>query len=251
MKIDLHVHAAERSSCSLSCEEAIIEAAIHHGLDGLAFTDHHQLVPPDRLSYLCQKYAPFVVFGGVEVQVEGEDFVVLGVTDPRIEKIDWTYPDFVQFVRGAGGIYWLAHPYRYRDTVCVDVETFVPDAVEVHSSNTGACDEPMICALIEQIGSQGIHTSDAHSVDTIGLYYVELSEPVVRDGHLIECLRSGAYGLGSSRKRIDEFNSRIVQRETVIRRMIANGYDREYYARETGNWAGQFDRVALGKSYQI
>ena len=33
--------------------------------------------------------------------------------------------------------------------------------------------------------------------------------------------------------------------------MIADGCDREYYARETGNWAGQFDRVALGKSYQI
>ena len=65
MKIDLHVHASERSACCITSEEGQIRAAIRNGLDGLAFTDHHRLVLPKRLEQLNKKFAPFIIFGGV------------------------------------------------------------------------------------------------------------------------------------------------------------------------------------------
>ncbi len=65
MKIDLHVHASERSDCSIAGERELIEDAIRFGLDGLVFTDHHRLVPPGHLGDLKDESPPFRVFGGV------------------------------------------------------------------------------------------------------------------------------------------------------------------------------------------
>ncbi len=79
MKIDLHVHASERSSCAVSGEESQIRAAIAAGLDGIAFTDHHRLVNPQRLEQLRQRYAPFKIYTGIEITANKEDWLVFGV----------------------------------------------------------------------------------------------------------------------------------------------------------------------------
>jgi histidinol phosphatase-like PHP family hydrolase len=65
MKIDLHVHCQERSACGKATEEAQVQAAIAAGLDAIVFTDHHRLMPLERLECLNQQYAPFRVFGGI------------------------------------------------------------------------------------------------------------------------------------------------------------------------------------------
>jgi len=103
MKIDLHVHSSERSGCGKSSDEEQIEAAIKAGLDAMAFTDHSKLIPLARQAELNNKYAPFHIFRGIEVTVNKEDFVILGVGDAELEGTAWTYPDLHSFVRRRKG----------------------------------------------------------------------------------------------------------------------------------------------------
>jgi predicted metal-dependent phosphoesterase TrpH len=138
MKIDLHVHCQERSSCGKATEEAQVQAAIAAGLDAIVFTDHHRLAPIERLEALNQQYAPFRIFGGIEITAQGEDFLVLGMRHPDLESPDWSYPALYQFVREHGGYIAMAHPFRYRKAIELDLEQFTPDAIEACSPNTPA-----------------------------------------------------------------------------------------------------------------
>ncbi len=112
MKIDLHVHSKERSVCGRASEEEQIRAAIDAGLDAIVFTDHHRLISAERLQQLNEKYAPFRIFGGIEITLDGEDVLILGVQDPALESMNWSYPSLHAFVRARGGFIALAHPFR-------------------------------------------------------------------------------------------------------------------------------------------
>jgi histidinol phosphatase-like PHP family hydrolase len=252
MKIDLHVHAKERSGCAVSGEEEMIQTAIAYGLDGLVFTDHQRLVLPERLAELNRTCAPFRVFGGIEITlVECEDVLVLGVHDPVLEAQQWTYPALLRFVRERGGLLVLAHPFRYHHAIQIDVEQYLPDAVEIHSANTGACDESQIRAVAERLGLRLLCNSDAHSARLAGIYYNELARAPRDEQELVDILRAGEYTCHRMDERIAAFNGEVREREDLIHRMIAEGRDREYYRRTTGKWEGQFDRVAMGRSYRI
>jgi histidinol phosphatase-like PHP family hydrolase len=230
----------------------MVQTAIVFGLDGLVFTDHHRLVPLDRLEELNRKYAPFRVFGGIEVTVtEREDVLVLGIRDSMLETRDWSYSELFAFVRRRGGFLVLAHPFRYRDEIDIDMERYPPDAIEVHSKNTGACDEPQIRAVLTCLGLLPLYNSDAHHADHVGVYYNRLARVPKDERDLVEILRAGEYTCHGVDERIAELNGEIEERENLIRDMIAQGQDRDDYRRVTGHWAGHYDRVAAGKSYQI
>lgn len=206
MRIDLHVHAEERSGCARDGEEAMIQAAIAHGLDGLAFTDHHLLLPPQRRLALNRKYAPFRVFGGIEITLpEGEDVLVLGVQDPVLESRDWTYPDLLEFVHLRDGFLILAHPFRYHP-ISIPIERHPPDAIEVHSLHISAQSERRIRAIAERLDLPTVCNSDAHGVEHVGLYYSEFArEP--RDGtELVAMLREGSYRCARLGQRIAAVN---------------------------------------------
>jgi VanZ family protein len=194
MKIDLHVHSRERSACGRSGEEEMIRAAAARGLDGLAFTDHHCLVPTERLAELNRRYTPFRVFGGVEVSVvEGEDVLVLGVRDPALKSRDWFYSDLFTFVHARAGFLVLAHPFRYHDTIQVDIEHYPPDAIELCSKNTRASDEPRIREIAERFGLRPLCNSDAHEAKHVGLYHNQLGRTPRDERELLEVLRAGDY----------------------------------------------------------
>lgn len=252
MKIDLHVHTKERSACGRSGEEEMIQAAVAFGLDGLVFTDHRRLAPLDRLEELNHKYAPFRVFGGIEISVtDGEDVLVLGVRDSMLETRDWSYPELFAFVRKRGGFLVLAHPFRYHDEIDADIETYPPDAIEVHSKNTGACDEPQIRTVLTRLSLLSLYNSDAHIADHVGIYYNRLARVPRDERELVEILWRGDYTCHSMEQRIAKLNCEIEERENLIRDMIAQGQGRDNYRRVTGRWEGHYDRVAAGKSYRI
>ncbi len=253
MKIDLHVHAKERSTCGRDGEEDIIQAAIAYGLDGLAFTDHNRLIARERVEELNFKYAPFRVFGGIEVSIEnyGEHILVLGVHDPALESGRWTYADLFTFVRERGGYLALAHPFRFRDTIDFDIERYPPDAIEVHSKNTGVGDEPQIRALAERLNMRPLCNSDAHRGEHVGIYYNRLRRAPRNESELLQMLKAGDYVCHGMGERIAVLNREVEQREVLIRSLIAEGRDRTYYRRITGGWTGHYDRVAMGRSYRI
>lgn len=175
MRIDLHVHTRERSSCAHSSTEAMIRAAIERDLDGLVISDHDRLVPRECLRIINAKYAPFRVFGGVEVTTRGEHILVLGVDDPEIEERYWRYPDLHGFVREREGFLAVAHPYRFSPhQIMVDLQRFPPDALEVCSRNTPRSAEPRIRELGEELHVPLLSNSDAHHVSDVGGYFNEL-----------------------------------------------------------------------------
>ncbi|GAB6137459.1 PHP-associated domain-containing protein [Halanaerobaculum tunisiense] len=193
MKLDLHVHAAERSACSIAPEIDLIEAAIDYGLDGLAFTDHHKLIAQDKLAKLNQEYPSFRIFGGIEIRIKGQDFLVYGIHDPILEADDWTYPELYNFVRQEEGTIVLAHPYRYKDYVNVDLDQFVPDAIEVYSTNIIDGKTEQRRSLIKSLASQAIYNSDAHDDQDVGVFYNQFEQQVTSDQDLVTAIKQGAY----------------------------------------------------------
>ena len=186
MKIDLHVHASERSSCARVGEEGQIQAAIAAGLDGFAFTDHNCLVPAARLVELNEKYAPFHIFCGIEVDCDHEHWVVIGVGDPTLESREWHYPQLCQFVHQQGGFIFLAHPFRHHPKIHADLDRCPPDGIEIQSSNTPTGRAADITAIAQRVGLVLLCNSDAHLPGTMGTYFNEVPNPVGSDRELIE-----------------------------------------------------------------
>jgi len=189
MRIDLHVHASNRSACATDDEVSQIRAAMAAGLDGLAFTDHFKLVPQARLAEMRHFFAPFRIFSGIEITASQEDWLVLGLPDPRLERRDWDYPDLWSFVRGLGGFIVLAHPFRYASIIHADLALYPPDGIEVRSNNTPRGREDEIRALAERYGMVQFSNSDAHSNGMIGAFWNDLPGQPTGDPELLEALR--------------------------------------------------------------
>jgi histidinol phosphatase-like PHP family hydrolase len=188
-KIDLHVHAAERSGCATAYEEAQIRAAIDAGLHGLAFTDHHAMPSSERLDELNRKYHPFHIYAGIEITANQEDWLVLGLRDPELARAaGWAYTELVEYVREKGGFIVLAHPYRYADQVQVEMNGNAPDAIEYRSNNTPVGREGDIRSLAANLGAAPLCNSDAHNPKVLGRYFNLLAELPQDDRRLVEVL---------------------------------------------------------------
>jgi len=192
MRIDLHVHASNRSACATNDEDSQIRAAMAAGLDGLAFTDHFKLVPADRLAELRRAYAPFRIFSGIEITADQEDWLVLGLPDPCLERKDWDYPMLWRFVREQGGFIVLAHPFRYGSVIHADLAFYPPDAIEVRSNNTPRLREREIRELAERFSMMLLTNSDAHSNGMVGAFWNDLPGKPATDRELLETLHSFA-----------------------------------------------------------
>jgi predicted metal-dependent phosphoesterase TrpH len=199
MKIDLHVHSRERSACGKSSEEEQIQAAIRAGLDALVFSDHDRLLPRTRLRELNQKYAPFKIFGGIEVSTwdphtgSFEHILVPGLEDPRLEAYRWSYTELYEFVREQDGFFAIAHLFRFNDTTTVNLDAYRPDALEGYSNNISADLRVRLTAVAQQLQVPRLSNSDAHHTKFIGQYYNELLESPATAEELIAILKAGQY----------------------------------------------------------
>ncbi|MFC1714293.1 PHP-associated domain-containing protein [Candidatus Poribacteria bacterium] len=193
MRVDLHVHCKERSNCGKSWAEEQIVAAMNSGLDAIVFTDHNRLVPDRHLRMFNEKYAPFRIFGGIEVSVEDEHVLVLGVNEPCIETTIWRYSELHKFVHERGGYTALAHPFRYRDTINIDLESFPTDAIEVASNNTPEEAEGKIRVIASYLGIPVLCNSDSHICATIGKHYNIVQRVPTDEMELIHLLRAGEF----------------------------------------------------------
>jgi predicted metal-dependent phosphoesterase TrpH len=189
MKIDLHVHASERSDCARATEESQIRAAIAAGLDGMAFTDHHLQMPLARMDALREKFSPFKIYTGIEITADHEDWLVLGLRDPRLESDRWRYPALRQFVREQGGFIALAHPFRYTGRIEVDIDACPPDGVEVRSVNTPPAREQEIREIALRLNLRLLQNSDAHVNAPLGQFYNDLPDSLDGDLDLVRILK--------------------------------------------------------------
>ena len=193
MKIDLHVHSSDRSACGHANDEEQVRAAIAAGLNAIVFTDHHRFVPLDQLAALNRQFAPLRIFSGIEMTCQGEDFLVIGVRDPILERAGWAYADLYPFVRQRGGFLALAHPFRYRQEIAVDCDHLCPDAVEICSANTPSKARPRIRALAKRWHAHLLCNSDAHSIERLGSHYNIINETPADEAALVAALKAGHF----------------------------------------------------------
>jgi histidinol phosphatase-like PHP family hydrolase len=190
MKIDFHVHSSDRSDCGRVTDEEQVQAAINAGLDGFFFTDHHRFISVDKLDDLNRRFAPFRVFRGIEISCDGEDFLVLGIADRKLESYDWRYADLHAFVHEHNGFIVLAHPFRFQKDLAVDCERLRPDAIEICSANTPANERSRIQEIARAWNIPTLCNSDAHSVEAIGKYFNILDDTPENEITLIDLLRA-------------------------------------------------------------
>ena len=191
MKIDLHVHTSNRSECAKSNENEMVETAIGSGLNGIAITDHHRLVPTERLTSLNRRYAPFHIYCGIEINADQEDWLVLGLQDSTLERKDWNYIELHTFVRSKGGVLVLAHPFRYRAHVGVNLKRYPPDAIELRSNNIRSENVPNIRRLAEELKLPTLTNSDAHHTSALGKYYNPFPSSAIDEGAILTQIRAG------------------------------------------------------------
>jgi hypothetical protein len=151
----------------------MVRSAIERGLDGLAFSDHHRLMPEDLRAELNGEFAPFRVYSGVEMNVAPADthVLVFGVSDPALEYGDWRYDNLHTFVRDRGGYLVLAHPFRENTTIEIDMDAHPPDGIELFSPNI----PPDACHRIRVLASRlrlaMFSHSDGHGISTTGGFF--------------------------------------------------------------------------------
>ena len=177
MRIDLHVHAKERSACSEASEEEMIQAAIDAGLDAIVFTDHTKLVPKKRLAELNNN----------------EHLIVLGIHNKKLETTEWTYPELYKFCRKNGGFIAIAHPYRFSPEVHIEVEKHPPDALELCSANTPLKERNRIVEFASHLKIPKLSNSDAHKTCFVGKYYNILDYTPKNEKELIKILKQGKF----------------------------------------------------------
>ena len=191
-RIDFHVHTSERSNCALATQTEQIKAAIKSGLQAIAITDHFKLVPASELIRLNKIYAPFRILSGIEITANGEDWLVLGLNDEILETEKWDYPQLHQYVTSRGGILILAHPFRYRTTIGVDIFKNPPDAIELRSNNIRLDLVPKIKDLANLLNIPTLCNSDAHNTSYIGRFYNICDRPTMETKVILGAIKSGA-----------------------------------------------------------
>ena len=193
MRIDLHIHTKERSVCGKASEAEQVVAAIDAGLDAIAFTDHGRRAPAETIARLNEAYAPFRIYGGIEIGINGEDLIVLGIDDADLETTKWSYPALHAFSKERGGFLALAHPYRYRSDIKLDMAQHPPDAIEMYSPHTPPDAAGKIFDLASRLGIPVLSNSDAHSTDPIGEYCNLLYDAPADERELVRMLREGRF----------------------------------------------------------
>jgi predicted metal-dependent phosphoesterase TrpH len=192
LRIDLHVHASERSPCSHATEEEMIAAAQAFGLDALCFSDHDRLVDEAHLRELRERHAPFRVFNASEISITPADHcLVIGVEDPELVSRAWEYPELHAFVRERAGFIAACHPFRFERATPLPLDEFPPDAFELRSVHTAAEDEPLIRETAARLGSHLVCNSDAHYAEWVGVFFNVLPGEPADELELAEILRSG------------------------------------------------------------
>jgi len=226
MLIDLHVHTNRYSACGRSTPEAMAAAAAALGYDAIVLTDHHHLWSVAEAAELERHTPGLRVLRGMEVTAsDGSDYLLYGISDASPFSAGMDAVSLLESVHAQDGVVILAHPYRYADTVPEIAEAGAVDGVEVLSNNILAANQGRAAELSARSGMFAVAATDAHHVDSLGLYGVRLARPVADERSLAEALRARAYDLYVDAGRVAAANAETAKHLSVVLDLIAQGYD--------------------------
>ncbi|UPM42426.1 PHP domain-containing protein [Halocatena salina] len=192
-KYDLQVHT-DASPCSNATPQAVVEAAVDRGLDGIAVTNHDTLAGVDAV----RTAAPLelTVIPGVEVTTSQGHLLALGVETPPAPDDPLSV---IEHVHEQGGVAILSHPFdRLREEYTTDLDA-IADAVDAVEVSNSRCllsrDNDRAQTFAQTHGLPATGGSDAHFPMEIGRAHT------VIDGNrpLLDVLRDGSTTALSSR----------------------------------------------------
>ncbi len=194
MKIDLHCHTKYSFDNDLE-PEALIEQALHMGLDGICITEHFSVEASLPVEDIPVPEA-FLVFRGVEISTDTGHLLAYGIKDDswNIWKANLylNARDVLEQIHRLGGICAPSHPFRGWDSFGAQVlEMDGLDAIETHNGyNTLEMNlQAMTCARIRNLPSIG--GSDCHCKEHVGRAYTVFSNPVRTITDLVTEIKKG------------------------------------------------------------
>lgn len=226
MLIDLHVHTSRYSACGRSAPEEMVARAAALGYDAIVLTEHHAVWSVEDAAALERGCPGLRVFRGIEVtSSEGDDYLLYGVADGGAFEAGMEGRAILDRAHAQGAAVALAHPYRFRDRVPRIVEEGLVDGVEVLSNNILAANQGRAADLARRTGAFAVAATDAHHVDTLGLYGVRLHERVADEAELADALRRRAFELYVDAGRVAAANAEMAKHLDETADLIAQGYD--------------------------
>ena len=189
---DFHVHTSSYSTCSQSPPEAMCQRALDAELSGIALTEHDAWWPLSEIELLRNQFPDLVIFQGVEFSCPEGHFLVF-LPDNISGKGLTPYPirALTGRVHGMGGIIIWAHPFRYDRSIPKWLGDFLPDGIEVASTNMDLQAAAQAKNIAARLGIRTFENSDAHDAHSVGIYSNRLPYLFRTNEDLIEYTRKG------------------------------------------------------------
>ena len=177
MLIDTHMHELTYSKDSFLKLDQIVRIAKDRGLGGICITDHDSM----GLKEYAAEYSSqtgFPIFVGIEFFSLQGDIVAFGIEDYPKERIP--AQDFIDLVKGQGGVCFAAHPFRNNNRGLEEHlrEVRGLDGLEVLNGSTSmdACRRAAEFAL--ELGLFTMGSSDCHVPEKVGVCATSFPEEV-------------------------------------------------------------------------
>jgi predicted metal-dependent phosphoesterase TrpH len=186
--IDPHVHSTDSYDAATPVE-ALLEAAVGAGLDGVVVTDHDAVRESRRAADLAADYG-LIGIPGVEVSTADGHLLALGVRE--VPAPGQPLPATARAVRERGGVAVVPHPFQWwrhgvRAGAIADV-----DAIETYNAHTlFGVRNRQAARFAAREGLPGVAGSDAHSADLVGRAYTVVEAAARTPAAVVRAIGAG------------------------------------------------------------
>jgi predicted metal-dependent phosphoesterase TrpH len=195
--VDMHMHTRRHSRCSAIDEYRLVEQAVSRGLGAIVITEHHYQWGAEELTEIFHEaaYPNFVVLAGFEYTSNRGDILIYGLQPHHVPLFVPGGPpeDAVKRAHDLGGFCIGAHPTRAGMDFDERIYTLGLDALEVRSVNMRDHEQERAIRLAQRAELPPVTFSDAHKLENVGHYAVELDVPVQSMAELHEAFRHGTF----------------------------------------------------------
>lgn len=217
MKIEMHLHTAESSSCGkVSAEDALQEYA-RRGYDGVVITDHFSKwnfsnlsfeSPRDKVDFFLKGYRAakaagealgVKVFLGAELRFDksnSNDYLFYGADEaffyenPQLEQL--SFSEFLK-LQPENTLLYQAHPFRNGITITDPKKLFGIEVFNGHVGHNSRNSVALTWARLHKL--HAISGSDAHYPHALCTGGIVTDREVETMAELVEVLREDAYAL--------------------------------------------------------
>lgn len=215
MKIELHAHSKEISSCGKLSVEELLELYRNAGYDGIVLTNHFNRETALRLSKenngdfeeifhsayekmaLLGKNMAIQVFYGYEIRFDGSsnDYLVYGMDRETAKEYDklfqMTPEEFGSLAKEKGFLFYQAHPFRNGMTIVKPSYLFGMEVKNTHPRHDSRND--IASAWAEKFGLHKIGGSDCHQKQDAAGSGIITDKEIRTLEALVAALREDAY----------------------------------------------------------